>query len=227
MNLYIRYFAHEAFVKSVEEAADFLRTIPEIKVEQSLINRINAFYIGSSIYPYHLKVSFNNYVIIIKSDAQSMEEFKEQQKKREEQKNDPKHPGVMTERRRTIQDILNEPRYGWYEASLTFKRVVLIPETSKFQYKDTLFRVRVKAQSAMDCYNRIVDHLRNRQDVDSRSQFPSSKSSNFYYTYLGESLDNINESMQTSPTEEPEDDTDLKDLIPEEKRTFSEPGLFD
>ena len=137
------------------------------------------------------------------------------------------HPGVMTERRRTIQDILNEPRYGWYEASLTFKRVVLIPETSKFQYKDTLFRVRVKAQSAMDCYNRIVDHLRNRQDVDSRSQFPSSKSSNFYYTYLGESLDNINESMQTSPTEEPEDDTDLKDLIPEEKRTFSEPGLFD
>ena len=214
-------------MKSVEEAADFLRTIPEIKVEQSLINRINAFYIGSSIYPYHLKVSFNNYVIIIKSDAQSMEEFKEQQKKREEQKNDPKHPGVMTERRRTIQDILNEPRYGWYEASLTFKRVVLIPETSKFQYKDTLFRVRVKAQSAMDCYNRIVDHLRNRQDVDSRSQFPSSKSSNFYYTYLGESLDNINESMQTSPTEEPEDDTDLKDLIPEEKRTFSEPGLFD
>ena len=174
MNLYIRYFAHEAFVKSVEEAADFLRTIPEIKVEQSLINRINAFYIGSSIYPYHLKVSFNNYVIIIKSDAQSMDEFKEQQKKREEQKNDPKHPGVMTERRRTIQDILNEPRYGWYEASLTFKRVVLIPETSKFQYKDTLFRVRVKAQSAMDCYNRIVDHLRNRQDVDSRSQFPSS-----------------------------------------------------
>ena len=107
MNLYIRYFAHEAFVKSVEEAADFLRTIPEIKVEQSLINRINTFYIGSSIYPYHLKVSFNNYVIIIKSDAQSMEEFKEQQKKREEQKNDPKHPGVMTERRRTIQDILN------------------------------------------------------------------------------------------------------------------------
>ena len=68
MNLYIRYFAHEAFVKSVEEAADFLRTIPEIKVEQSLINRINAFYIGSSIYPYHLKVSFNNYVIIINAD---------------------------------------------------------------------------------------------------------------------------------------------------------------
>ncbi len=227
MNLYIRYFAHEAFVKSVEEAADFLRTIPEIKVEQSLINRINAFYIGTSIYPYHLKVSFNNYVIIIKSDAQSMEEFKDQQKKREEQKNDPKHTGVMSDRRRTIQDILNEPRPGWYEASLTFKRVVLIPETSKFQYKDTLFRVRLKAQSAMDCYNRIVDHLRNRQDVDSRSQFPSSKSSNFYYTYLGETLDNVQSSVQAPQTVQQDEEADLKDLIPESKRTFSEPGLFD
>ena len=225
MNLYIRYFAHEAFVKSVDEAVDFLRTIPEIKVEQPLINRINAFYTGTSIYPYHLKVSFNNYVIIIKSDAESMEEFKDQQKKREEQKNDPKHAAVVTERRRTIQDILNEPRYGWYEASLTFKRVVLIPETSKFQYKDTLFRVRLKAQSPMDCYNRIVDHLRNRQDVDSRSQFPSSKSSNFFYTYLGETLDKAAAS-EPAPQEPVEDDPDIKDLIPESKRTFSEPGLF-
>ena len=225
MNLYIRYFAHEAFVKSVDEAVDFPRTIPEIKVEQPLINRINAFYTGTSIYPYHLKVSFNNYVIIIKSDAESMEEFKDQQKKREEQKNDPKHAAVVTERRRTIQDILNEPRYGWYEASLTFKRVVLIPETSKFQYKDTLFRVRLKAQSPMDCYNRIVDHLRNRQDVDSRSQFPSSKSSNFFYTYLGETLDKAAAS-EPAPQEPVEEDPDIKDLIPESKRTFSEPGLF-
>ena len=156
-----------------------------------------------------------------------MEEFKEQQKKREEQKNDPKHSGVMPDRRRTIQDILNEPHYGWYEASLTFKRVVLIPETSKFQYKDTLFRVRLKAQSAMDCYNRIVEHLRNRQDVDSRSQFPSSKSSNFYYTYLGETLDNVQANVQPPQEVQQEEEADLKDLIPESKRTFSEPGLFD
>ena len=103
--------------------------------------------------------------------------------------------------------------------------MVLIPETSKFQYKDTLFRVRLKAQSPMDCYNRIVDHLRNRQDVDSRSQFPSSKSSNFFYTYLGETLDKAAAS-EPAPQEPVEEDPDIKDLIPESKRTFSEPGLF-
>lgn len=226
MNLYIRYFAHEAFVKSVEEAADFLRTIPEIKVDPQLINRIHTFYTGTSTYPYHLKVSFNNYVIIIKSDAESMEEFKEMQKKREEQKGENRQPMPAAERRRTIQDILNEPRPGWYEASLTFKRVVLIPETSKFQYKDTLFRVRLKAQSAADCYNRIVEHLRNRQDVDSRSQFPSAKSSNFFYSFLGETLDNPKDAPLVKEQKPDEDDTDLKDLIPESKRTFSEPGLF-
>lgn len=225
MNLYIRYFAHEALVKNVEEAADFLRTIPEIKVEQSLINRINTFYTGTSIYPYHLKVSFNNYVIIIKTDALSMEEFKDMQKKREEQKTDAKHIGTAQERRRTIQDILNEPHPGWYEVSLTFKRVVLIPETSKFQYKDTLFRVKLKAQSALDAYNRVVDHLRNRQDVDVRSQFPSPKSSNFYYTYLGDSPNNVKE--EEVKNTQAEEEADIKDLIPESKRTFSEPGLFD
>lgn len=225
MNLYIRYFAHEALVKNVEEAADFLRTIPEIKVEQSLINRINTFYTGTSIYPYHLKVSFNNYVIIIKTDALSMEEFKDMQKKREEQKTDAKHTGTAQERRRTIQDILNEPHPGWYEVSLTFKRVVLIPETSKFQYKDTLFRVKLKAQSALDAYNRVVDHLRNRQDVDVRSQFPSPKSSNFYYTYLGDNPNNVKE--EEVKNTQAEEEADIKDLIPESKRTFSEPGLFD
>ena len=37
----------------------------------------------------------------------------------------------------------------------------------------------------MDCYERIVEHLRNRQDVDMRSQFPSAKGRNFSFVYLG------------------------------------------
>jgi hypothetical protein len=36
----------------------------------------------------------------------------------------------------------------------------------------------------MDCYNRIVNHLKSR--VDSRSQFPSAKGKNFNYRFLGE-----------------------------------------
>ena len=38
----------------------------------------------------------------------------------------------------------------------------------------------------MDAYNRIIDHLKNRNDVDPRSQFPSAKSSSFEYQYMGE-----------------------------------------
>ena len=37
--------------------------------------------------------------------------------------------------------------------------------------------------SGIDCYNRIVDHLRER--VDGRSQFPSAKGKNFRFKYLG------------------------------------------
>ena len=78
---------------------------------------------------------------------------------------------------------LNEERQGWYEGAIDFKRVLMVPGTGKFQYRDTHFVAQVKANSPIDCYNRIVDHLRSR--VDERSQFPSAKGKNFRYRYLG------------------------------------------
>ena len=78
---------------------------------------------------------------------------------------------------------LTEEMPGWYEGSLDFKRVVLIPSTGKHEYRDTHFVADVKANSGMDCYERIVEHLRAR--VDSRSQFPSAKGKNFQFRYLG------------------------------------------
>ena len=66
---------------------------------------------------------------------------------------------------------------------IDFKRVLLVPGTGKFQYRDTQFIANVKAESGMDCYNRIVEHLRGR--VDDRSQFPSAKGKNFKFIYLG------------------------------------------
>jgi hypothetical protein len=59
----------------------------------------------------------------------------------------------------------------------------MVPGTGKFQYRDTHFVAQVKAVSGLDCYNRIVDHLRQR--VDDRSQFPSAKGKNFKFKYLG------------------------------------------
>ena len=78
---------------------------------------------------------------------------------------------------------LEEEHFGWSEGVLDFKRVLLVPGTSKFQYRDTHFVARLKAASGLDCYNRIVDHLSQR--VDPRSQFPSVKGKNFRFTYLG------------------------------------------
>jgi hypothetical protein len=78
---------------------------------------------------------------------------------------------------------LTEEREGWYEGAIDFKRVLQVPGTGKFQYRDTHFVARCKAVSGQDCYNRIVDHLSQR--VDSRSQFPSAKGKNFKFQYLG------------------------------------------
>jgi hypothetical protein len=78
---------------------------------------------------------------------------------------------------------LNEINEGWYEGYLDFKRVLLVPGTGKFQYRDTQFAARVKAFSGMECYERMIDYLRDR--VDSRSQFPSPKGKNFKFRFLG------------------------------------------
>ena len=82
-----------------------------------------------------------------------------------------------------IATSLTEETAGWYEGELDFKRVVMIPATGKHEYRDTHFVADVKAMSGQDCYNRIVEHLRER--VDNRSQFPSSKGKNFHFRYLG------------------------------------------
>ena len=92
----------------------------------------------------------------------------------------------MAERKKNILDALNEKRIGWWDTTLTFKRVITMPETGKCKYIDTRFRVKQKAESAMDAYNHLIDHLINRPEIDPRSQFPSCKSEKYEYVYLGE-----------------------------------------
>ena len=114
------------------------------------------------------------------TEAQSLEEFKDIEMMRREQK-----PMTMADRKRTILDELRTPNPGWYEGSIMFKRVITIPSTGKCEYQDTTFTVRCKAESAMHCYERMIDNLKCRKDVDTRSQFPSAKSQNFTYKFLG------------------------------------------
>lgn len=184
MNLYVRYFDHECLAKSIDEALDFLRSIGEIKMESNMASRIATFLNSSNLYPFRLKVSYSNYVLFLKTEAETMEQFKEEQAMRKEQKAD--RAVTMAERKKNIMDALSEQKIGWWEVFLMFKRVITMPDTGKCQYIDTPFRVRLKADSALDAHLRILEHLQNRPDIDPRSQFPSAKSDKFQYTFLGE-----------------------------------------
>jgi hypothetical protein len=201
MNLYVRYFDYETLATNMNEVAEFISSIKEINVDENSLVRVKNFWESDNAYPFRLKVSFSNYVLFLKTDAHDLPEFKYLEQLRKENKGDGVAPQTMSEKKRSLLDALNEPKEGWYEATLMFKRVVQIRTTNKFQYRDTRFKVRLKAASPMDCYNRVVEHLRNRQDVDPRSQFPSAKSANFVYTFLDD--DNaVNEEDKVSENPE-------------------------
>ncbi len=176
MNLYLRYFDRETLVSTVDEAIDFLRSIDEIEVDPELEADIREYVASDVYYPKRYKIHPRVYFIIIKTDASTMQDFKEKKAVHTTENPLPKHASPVLNR-------LNEICPGWYEGTLDFKRVLLVPGTGKFQYRDTQFTARLKAESGLDCYERIVDHLRDR--VDDRSQFPSAKGKNFKFRYLG------------------------------------------
>ena len=177
MNLYLRYFDSETLVTNVDDAIAFLAGIDEIGMDPELEKDIRDYAASDIYYPKRYKIRPRVYFIIIKTEAATMQDFKE--KKALHAMDDlmtgkPASPVIVK---------LNEEMPGWYEGALDFKRVLLVPGTGKFQYRDTHFVARCKAMSGLDCYNRIVDYLRSR--VDNRSQFPSAKGKNFKFRYLG------------------------------------------
>lgn len=188
MNIYARYFDHEAITQTFDQLIDFLTSLREIPITQELIEDLDEYVHGDSPYPKRYKVRPRIYFILIKTTANSMEEFKARRKENTEfAPAAPSYPQNYTPHRE-YRTPLHEGREGWYLGQLNFKRVLLIPGTQKFQYRDTVFSAYVRANSPLHCYTRIVEHLKSRQDVDPRSQFPSAKGSNYTYEYLGEVL---------------------------------------
>ena len=176
MNLYLRYFDSEILVNNVEEAIDFLAGIDEIGMNDMLAKDIRDYVASDVMYPKRYKIRPRVYFIIIKTEAATMQDFKEKKAVHPVDNTASKGASVISK--------LNEERFGWYEGALDFKRVQMVPGTGKFQYRDTHFVARLKANSGQDCYNRIIDHLSQR--VDPRSQFPSVKGKNFKFEYLGQ-----------------------------------------
>lgn len=183
MNLYVRYYDGEAVVSSIDELIYSLKQfgVPESVFDDDFMDEVYEFTHSKAVHPKRFRVSPRQYFILIKTNVNSLAEFKANAKRNA--------AGVPTPKNDRLA-ILNEICPGWYDGQITFKRVVFSSLLNKFQYKDTTFRARVKAQSAIDCYNRIVLYLRNRQDVDPRSQFPSAKGRNYSYTFLGDNIPN-------------------------------------
>ncbi|MDY6206473.1 MAG: hypothetical protein SPI30_06995 [Prevotella sp.] len=179
MNLYLRYFDRETLVSTVGDALEFLSSIPEIDIDEDLESDIREYVESNVFYPKRYKVRPRVYFIIIKTEAATMSDFKQKKALR---------PSVSggNGTRDVVNSVLSrlvEQRPGWYEGSLDFKRVVVVPATGKHEYRDTRFVAQCKAISGLECYERIVHYLRGC--VDNRSQFPSAKGKNFSFKFLG------------------------------------------
>ena len=182
MNLYLRYFDKETLVDNIDDALSFLCNIPEIAVTPELEDDLRRYHASDVLYPKRYKVRPRIYFIVIKTEAETMNDFK--QKKAMTAKVGMAHEENIVKKEDTsIEARANDNLPGWYEGSLEFKRVVLIPETGKYEYRDTHFVADCKATSYTDCYDRIVRYLKGR--VDGRSQFPSVKGKNFKCKFLG------------------------------------------
>lgn len=179
MNLYVRYYDGEAIVSSIDELIYNLEEfgVPSSLFDDEFIDEITDFINSKAVHPRRFRVTPRQYFILIKTNVATLDEFKANAKGATEEINSHKIDRIS---------LLNEINPGWYDGAITFKRVVFSQRLNKFQYKDTLFRAKVKANSGIDCYNRIVEHLRNRQEIDPRSQFPSAKGRNFSFTFLGD-----------------------------------------
>lgn len=180
MNLYLRYFDRETLVYNVDEAIDFLASIQEIGMNPDLEADIRDYVASDVFYPKRYKIRPRVYFIIIKTEAATMLDFKQKKALRS---NVQQNSGDQRDFVPVAVTRLTEQRQGWYEGTLDFKRVVMVPGTGKHEYRDTHFVAACKANSGIDCYNRIVEYLKER--VDNRSQFPSSKGKNFKFKYLG------------------------------------------
>ena len=188
MNLYLRYFDDEVVVTNVDAALDFIRSIQGFNVTPQFEADFREYAGGTIPFPKRYKVRQRVYFIVIKTTAATLEEFKANGKNvgLDGMVEDELGGNAPRLRQKDLARIrLNDECPGWYEGTIYFKRVISNPNTGKSDYVDTTFSALVKAYSAQDCYNRLIDHLQSRDDVDPRSQYPSARGKNFRYEYLG------------------------------------------
>ena len=182
MNIYARYFDQDTLVRNYDELMNFLSSIPEIPINQRLEDDVRAYVESDMPYPKRYKIRPRVYFILIKTSAETMEEFKAHRKgnnntqERESIANERptfvKDNGIINKKEIKVAQLAQE-RSGWYLGTITFKRVLPINGTTN---------------SGNECYERIIEHLKKRTEIDVRSQFPSAKGSNFTFEFVGNEL---------------------------------------
>lgn len=180
MNIYVRYFDHEDVFASGQDVVNYLVDINDFNMTPQIQDEVISYSHSNMPFPKRVKVRNNVYFILIKTTADNLPDFKAHKKEATAANNNADN----TRKDARLEELHNE-RIGWYKCEIKFKRVVLIPGTQKCSYRDTVFSAYIYAKSGSECYNLIIDHLRNRQEIDPRSQFPSEKKANFSFTYIG------------------------------------------
>ena len=77
MNLYLRYFDRETLVHTVDEAIAFLSEIEDVDMNRILEADIREYAASDVFYPKRYKVRPRIYFIIIKTEADTMKDFKD------------------------------------------------------------------------------------------------------------------------------------------------------
>ena len=80
MNIYARYFDQDTIAYTFDELLDFLTSIPEIPINQRMVDDLRAYVESDMPYPKRYKIRPRVYFILIKTDAANMEEFKARHK---------------------------------------------------------------------------------------------------------------------------------------------------
>lgn len=176
MNYYVRYFDDEAFVSSMKEAFDFLGGLPDVELDDDCLAQVEEYFTTDQKGMHKFFMPNHKTFVVIKTTASSLEEFKKNNQKNEDSgKTQP-------------QKALDLEQIGWYDCSMTISRMLTNPETGKsFYYLDTM-KAKVHANTPHEAYNKMVKHVHDNPEIDSRSQIPAAANKNFQYTFIGEQI---------------------------------------
>lgn len=177
MNYYARYFDSEGVFNTPQALVDFIASIPQIMMTDELAGAIYKFCEDKTSFPRHFRLPNKHTFIVIKTNASSLDEFK----------TIGANGGVLpAEAKENKNAAVDELRPGKYHVCITFRRAVVNPETAKCTFVEEPFEAEMLAQSQRQCYDEVIDYLKNHPDLDSRSQFPSIRSVNFTATLQSE-----------------------------------------